>query len=216
MARRPIPRSGKLNEGGVLPFQQYGFPRDTETRHSLTERGKIVTYGKFIGILVFMMAGGLLTRTAFSADIKIASIDMQRAVNECNAGKEGKRALTEEVEKLQRLANEKQKEIEEMKGSLDKQGLMLDPEVRAAREKYLQTKLRDYQRWGEDVQKDLDQKRIEMERNISIRLAKVAQGIGVKEGYTVILEKNENIVLFASKTTDITDLVIKAYDIEKK
>ena len=173
-------------------------------------------YEKFIGVLVLIITGGLLTGRVYSADIKIGWVDMQKAGNECNAGKEAKKALTEEVEKLQRLANEKQKELQEMKESLEKQGLTLDPGVRAAREKYLQTKLRDYQRWGEDVQKDLDQKRIEMERNISIRLAKVAQGIGVKEGYTVILEKNENIVLFASKTTDITDLVIKAYDIEKK
>jgi len=173
-------------------------------------------YEKFIGVLVLIITGGLLTGRVYSADIKIGWVDMQKAGNECNAGKEAKKALTEEVEKLQRLANEKQKELQEMKESLEKQGLTLDPGVRAAREKYLQTKLRDYQRWGEDVQKDLDQKRIEMERNISIRLAKVAQGIGVSEGSTVILNKNENIVLFASKATDITGLVIKAYDIEKK
>jgi outer membrane protein len=173
-------------------------------------------YGKIIGILVFMIIGGLFTGTVYSADIKIGSVDMQKAVNECNAGKEAKKVLTKEADKFQRLIAEKQKEIQETKESLEKQGLVLTPEARTAREKEFQTRLRDFQRWGEDVQNELNQKRIEIERNISIGLIKVAQEIGANEGYTLILQKNENIVLFASKPTDITDQVIKAYDVQKK
>jgi outer membrane protein len=173
-------------------------------------------YRKFIGILVFMIIGGLFTGTVYSADIKIGSVDMQKAVNECNAGKEAKKVLTKEVEKFQHLIAEKQKEVQEMKESLEKQGLMLNPETRVAREKELQAKVRDFQRWGEDVQKDLNQKRIDIEGNLSIGLIKVAQEIGANEGYTLILQKNENIVLFASKPTDITDQVIKTYDVQKK
>ena len=93
---------------------------------------------------------------------------------------------------------------------------MLSPEAREAREKELQTRLRDFQRWGEDIQNEINQKRIEMERNISIGLQKVIQKLGADEGYTLILEKNDNIVLFTSKSTDITDLVIKVYDAQKK
>jgi len=55
-----------------------------------------------------------------------------------------------------------------------------------------------------------------MERNISGGLVKVVQEIGAKEGYTVILQRNENIVPFTSKSTDLTDLVIKAYEMQKK
>jgi outer membrane protein len=173
-------------------------------------------YEKFIGILVLVTIGGLLTGRVYSADIKIGWVDMQKAVNECNAGKEAKKALTKEAEKFQHLIAEKQKELQQMKESLEKQGLMLNPKVRAVREKELQTNLRDFQRWSEDVQNELNQKRIEIERNISTGLVKVVQEFGGKEGYTVILEKNENIVLFTSKSTDLTDLVIKAYDMEKK
>jgi len=103
-----------------------------------------------------------------------------------------------------------------MKESLEKQGLLLTPEARAAKEKELQTKVRDFQRWSEDTQNELKQKQIELERNISSGLAKVVQEIGAKEGYTVILGKNENIVLFSSKSIDLTDRVIKAYDMQKK
>ena len=172
--------------------------------------------GKFIGSLVLIIIGALLAGRVCSADIKIAWVDMQKAGNECNAGKEAKKALTEAAGKLQRLINEKQKDIQQMKESLEKQGLMLDPEVRAAREKYLQTKLRDFQRWGEDVQNEFNQKRIEMERNVSSGLAKVAQEIGAKDNYTLILNKSENIVLFGSESIDITDQVVKAYDVQNR
>ena len=151
-----------------------------------------------------------------NVNIKIGSVDIQKAVNECNAGKDAKQALTKEVEKFQRLVAEKQQELQGMKESLEKQGLMLTPEARTSREKELQTRLRDFQRWGEDVHNELNQRRAEMERNIFIGLQKVIQKLGADGGYTLILEKNETIVLFTSKPIDVTDLVIKAFDGQKK
>ena len=163
-----------------------------------------------MGIGIVILIGGLLTGAVYSEDLKVGAVDIQKAVNQCNAGKEAKQALTKEVERIQRLIAEKQKELQEMKELLEKQGLMLKPETRAEREKEYQTKLRDYQRWGEDSQNEVNQKRMEMERNIYIGLQKVIQKVGTDEGYTLILEKNENIVLFNSKSIDITDQVIKA------
>ena len=103
-----------------------------------------------------------------------------------------------------------------MKESYDKQALMLTPDARATKEKDFQNKVRELQRWQEDAQNELNQKRTEAERNIYIRLQKVIQKIGADEGYTFILEKNESFVLYASKTIDITDRVIKASDAQKK
>lgn len=176
------------------------------------------TYRKRLGlfsgnaILVAVLLGG----SVGSADLKIGSVDIRKAVNECSAGKEAKKALTKEVEKFQRLIAEKQKELQDMKESLEKQGPMLNAETRAAKEKDLQSRLRDFQRWGEDTQNEINQKRVEMERNISIALQSVIQKVGEDEGYTLILEKNENIALFTSNSIDITDRVIKAYDAQKK
>ncbi len=154
--------------------------------------------------------------SALAADFKIAYVDIQKAVNDSNAGKEAKKAITKDIEKFQRLVADKQKELQTLKESLDKQALMLTPDARANKEKEYQNKLREFQRWGEDTQNEVNQKRMEMERNISIALIKVIQKIGADEGYTVILEKNENIVLYASKAIDITDRVIKVYDTQKK
>ncbi|PIV20342.1 MAG: hypothetical protein COZ69_04955 [Deltaproteobacteria bacterium CG_4_8_14_3_um_filter_45_9] len=164
-----------------------------------------------IGMILLGWFGSVL-----AADLKMAYVDIQRAVNESNAGKDAKKLITKDVEKFQRLIADKQKELQTMKESLEKQALMLTPDARANKEKEYQNKLREFQRWGEDTQNEINQKRMEMERKISIGLLKVIQKVGADEGYTLILEKNENIVLFVSKTIDITDRVIKAYDAQKK
>ncbi len=171
-----------------------------------------------VGILFLALAGGQFPEVVYSQNpnLKIAWVDIQRALNECHAGKEAKKALTRELEKVQSLIAEKQKQLQEMQESLEKQGSALNPEARAAKEKELQAKFRDYQRWGEDVQNEMNQKKAEMERTMFLGLQKVIQKFGTDEGYTVILEKNENIVLFASKPADITDLIIKAYDVQKR
>lgn len=172
--------------------------------------------GTGVEISVIIVIVGFFTGRAYCADLKIASVDMARAVNECHAGKEAKTVLTREVEKFQRLIVEKQKDLQKEKEALERQGSMLNPETRIAKEKEYEGKLRDFQRWGEDNQNEINQKRIDMERNISIGLQKVVQKLGAEEGYTVILEKNVNIVLFATRSTDITDRVIKAYDAQRK
>jgi outer membrane protein len=173
-------------------------------------------YGKRIGMVIGMMILSGWLGSVWAADFKIAYVDIQRAVNESNAGKEAKNSITKELEKIQRLNAEKQKELQTMKESLDKQTPMLTPDARANKEKEFQSKVRDYQRWVDDNQKDIQQKTQEKERNISIGLVKVIQKVGADEGYTLILERNESIVLFASKALDITDRVIKTYDAQKK
>jgi outer membrane protein len=172
-------------------------------------------YGKRLaiitGIVLLAWFGSVL-----AADLKIAYVDIQKAVNECNLGKEAKKTIVKEAEKLHRQLTDKQKELQTMKESYDKQALMLTPDARATKEKELQTKVRELQRWQEDAQNDLNQKRGDAERSLYVGLQKVIQKLGADEGYTFILERNESIVLYASKAIDITDRVIKIFDAQKK
>jgi outer membrane protein len=171
--------------------------------------------GKKLGIVIGLILMGWFG-SVWAADLKMAYVDIQRAVNESNAGKDAKKAITKEVEKFQAQIADKQKVLQNLKESLEKQAPMLNQEARATREKEYQNKLREFQRWGEDTQNEINQKRTDMERNISLGLQKVIQKVGADEGYTLILEKNESIVLYVSKALDITDRVLKAYDTQKK
>jgi len=169
-----------------------------------------------IGILILLGGFGRAFGQTHPTSLKIGFVDIQKAVNECNAGKEAKKAIVKEVEKIQRQSEDKQKELRTIKDALDKQAPMLNPDARATKEKDFQNKVREFQRWQEDAQNEVNQKKVEMERNISLGLQKIIQKLGADDGYTFILELNENIVLFASKAVDLTDRVIKIYDAQKK
>ena len=171
-------------------------------------------FGVIMGIVIFGAA--LFGRAAWSAELKVGVVDIQRAINECQAGKDAKKAIVKEAEKFQSLVQQRQKELQTLKETLEKQSPMLTAEARQAKEKEYQSKLRDFQRWGEDNQNEINQKRIDMEKNISIGLQKVIQKVGADEGFSFILEKNEQVVLYSSKAMDITDRVIKAHDLQKK
>jgi len=170
--------------------------------------------GIMIGIFLLLESGGTLSMA--SGELKVGCVDIQRVMNDCQAGIEAKRVIGKEMEKLQKLFAERQKELQTMKEAFEKQAPMMKPEARATKEKEFQTKVRDYQRWLEDNQKDLQQRGAEMERTILQGVQKVIKKIGEDEGYTLLLERNENIVLFSSKAIDLTDRVIKAFDAQKK
>jgi len=173
---------------------------------------------KKVGIMIAMfllIESGLTLSMAFG-ELKVGCVDIQRAMNDCQAGIEAKKVIGKEMEKLQKLFAERQRELQTMKESIERQAPMMRPEVRETKEKEFQTKVRDYQRWLEDNQKEIQQKGAGMERAILQDIQKIIKKIGEEEGYTVILERNENIVLFSSKAIDLTDRVIKAYDGQKK
>ena len=172
--------------------------------------------GRKLGVVIGIIILGGWFGSVWAADLKIAFVDMQRAANECREGIEAKKVLVKEVEKYQRLSVEKQKELQTMKDSLEKQALMLTPDARAAKEKEFQNKGREFQRWVEDGQNEIKSKEMEMLKTIAMGLQKVVQKIGTDEGYTLVLEKNEEFVLYASKTIDLTDRVIKTFDAQKK
>ena len=171
-------------------------------------------YAKKMGVTLAMtsLVLGLWVYPVRAAEIKFAYVDIQQAVNDCNAGKEAKKLIMAQAEKSQKTAEDRQKDLQTMKESFEKQAPMLTQDARATKEKELQTKMKDFQRWGEDSQNEINQKRVELERNIAAGLFKVIQKIGADEGFTLILEKNEQVVLYVAKTIDITERVIKAYD----
>ncbi len=153
--------------------------------------------------------------SSIAEELKIGYVDIQKAVNECMAGTEAKKEIIKEVETFQRLTIEKRKELHMLRESLDKQIILPKPEARVKKEKEFQNKLRDFQRWGEDTQNEINQKRMELERKIATNLLKVIQKIGTEIKFDLILEKNEAIIPFASKSIDLTDRAIKVYDLQK-
>jgi outer membrane protein len=170
---------------------------------------------KFVMIIGILLILGGWAGSALSAELMIGLVDMQRAINESQAGKDARKLDNNEVGKYQRQFTEKQQELQTMRENLEKQAFMLSSDARTAKERELQIKIKDFQRWQEDTQNEINQKRMDLTQNVQLGLRRVIKKLAEDEGYIIILEKNENMVLFAIKAIDLTDRVIKLSDAQK-
>ncbi len=159
----------------------------------------------------------IFTTSVFAASLeKVGYVDLQRALNVCEAGKEAKEKFTRKVKEVEEQLSKKQKELERLKESLQKQSMLLNEEARKNKERDYQAKLRDFQRLYKDSQNDLKQKDAEMTEKMLKEIVEIVQELGAKKNYDIVFEKNESIVLYIVKTFDVTDEIIKIYNEKKK
>jgi outer membrane protein len=147
---------------------------------------------------------------------KFGYVDMQRALNICEAGKEAKKLMTREVERMQKVMGAKQKELETLKGDLEKRGSVMSEAARRDKEADYQKELRDLQRMQRDYQDELRRKDREMTDRILKDLAEAAKKVGEEQKYTAIFERNQPTIIFISNALDLTDEIIKLVNGKKK
>jgi outer membrane protein len=166
-------------------------------------------------VLAGIVAVCLAATSVFAADAKLGYIDMQRALNGSEAGKEAKEQLAAKVKKYQDEINVKQDDLKKLKDELEKQGMLLSESARASKEKDYQNKLKDFQRFTKDAQDELQGKDEEFTRKILEGMEKVIQEFGRKNGYTFIFVKNEGM-LFVDDKADLTEEVLKLFNSNRK
>jgi outer membrane protein len=166
-------------------------------------------------VLAGIMAGLIAASSAFAADVKLGYIDMQKALNTSESGKEAKEQLAARVKKYQDEINSKQEEIKKLKDDLEKQGMLLSESTRNAKEKDYQQRLKEFQRFTKDAQDELQGKDEEFTRKILEGMEKVIQEFGRKNGYTFIFVKNEGM-LFVNDKVDVTEEVLKLFNASRK
>ncbi len=159
-------------------------------------------------VAVMLLPVQLRAQTA----VKIGTIDLQKVMMESEKGKQAKKILTDEAEKLKKSLSAKQDELQKLKDAVEKQGATITPEARADKEKQYQTKLKDYQRIAGDYQTELQQKDVEYSQKIMKELEEIVKNLATAQGYTVILERGQAGVLFAMPSIDMSDQIIKLYN----
>lgn len=172
-------------------------------RHST--KGTVIT---LCGILTFWVSGTLVHAT----EPKIGCVDMQRALNESEAGKKAKVVMESAYQKFQSEITQRRNDLQAFHENLQRQGLMLSEKAKQEKEKEYQNMLKEFKRWGEDKQTELKQKEIELTKATLNGLATAVKKLGEEEKFTLILEKNEAILLYTSEAVDLTDRIIKIFN----
>lgn len=167
-------------------------------------------------VIIALIAGVLLMPTIASAKkLKIAFVDLQRALNEVEEGKRAKKRLKRLFRKRKKQLEAKQSEILKMKATLEKEVALLKEDVK--RKKVIEYKkmVMELQQLAFKHRQELATKETEMTQPIFKKMKLIIDKIAKKGGYTLVLEKSESSVLFAKKTMDLTDQLIKMYNAGK-
>lgn len=165
--------------------------------------------------LVMILAAVVCAATATVAaaqDIRIGTINLQRALNESNAGKNAKARFKDQLDRLQRDLERQKNEVDSLKDQLAKKALVMKDDERRSLEQEYQRKLREFERAYEDSQAELQQRDSELTREIVVELQSVIQDYGRRGGYTVILEQAGGALLFGAPHIDVTDAIIAEFN----
>ncbi len=149
---------------------------------------------------------------AHAQALKIAVVDMQRAMNDTEDGRKAKGNLKKLFEERQKQLDKAQNDLKSMKDSLEKQRDVLSRDVLAKKLEEYQKAFAELQQTYMEFQRELGSKEGELTKDIVERMQRIVRHIGQAEGYTLILERNEAGVIYTPSTYDLTDVLIARYN----
>jgi outer membrane protein len=152
----------------------------------------------------------VLTAQSARAEVKLAYVDVQRALNQCESGKQAKADFQSRVQSAESKLERQQSQVQALKNELEKKGMLMNPDQRQNLEDQYQQKLTDFQRAYKDSRDELQRRDSEMTGRIVHDLAQVIRTLGERDGYTMVMEKGS--ILWGAPTIDITDQVIRTYN----
>ena len=161
---------------------------------------------------LFIFSAGMFSKTFAAETLKIGIVDLFRALNESDEGKKATSELESLIKSKQAVLEEKGKKIEAMRGDLEKQSAVLSADAKKAKEEEIERLIRDYQRLMSDSQAEVKKKEGELTEAILKELRQLINAVAQEQGYSLMLERAEGLILYANKSIDITDNLIKKYN----
>ena len=159
-------------------------------------------------LLVFLTSALLLGATAARAEMRVAVVDMQRALNECDAGKKAKDQVRGKFEKAQGELKKEREDLDKARDDFEKKSILMKEDDRRDKERELENRTLDFKRKYEDMQRDLKRTDAELTSGIVEQLYGIVNDYGKQQGYTLVLEASSGL-LYADKALDITDAIVK-------
>lgn len=143
---------------------------------------------------------------------KLAWINLEAVIFSCD---EGKREFTE----IQKFVDGKNSELEAMKKELESlrnklsvQGSKLTDEAREDLENEIEAKNTSLQRFQEDTQKEIDNRRVRATNFIGRRMLPVIEKISKEKGLAAVFYFNSSRDAWVDPSLNLTEEIVKAYN----
>ncbi len=147
---------------------------------------------------------------SFARDLRVGVIDIQKAVSGTKEWKREFLSFKTSFNREKKLISKKEEQLKKMIENLNKQGMVLNPELKKKKEEEVLKKKREFERYVQDRNEDLAKKEKEITSRILKKMADVIKKIGKEKNFSMILEKKTG--LYFDNSIDLTTLAIQAYN----
>lgn len=153
---------------------------------------------------------------AVAADIKIGVVDMQKAIQTVDTGKKAKAQLEKQITDKKKDIQTEEAAIKKMTEDFKKQSLVMNDQAKAKKQAEIQERIMKYQELAGRTQQELQQREQELTEPIVSKLRAIIKDMAASKGYTVILERNDNTVLYFQDKDDLTSDVVSTFNKQNK
>ncbi len=164
---------------------------------------------KFATITFVASALALNAGIARADDQKIAVVDMQRAIQTSESGKKAKSELEGAFNKKKKELQDQEATLKKAQEDFQKKQAALSESAKKEQQGKLQERFMKYQELLQKSQAEIQKKEQEMSEPIIRKIREKVTEVAKKKGYSLVLEKNENMVIYSDDKNDITEEVIK-------
>ena len=151
--------------------------------------------------------------TAARPAVRLGHVDLMRIAAESETGKTGKAQLGELNTKLQGQMEAKRKQLEKQKAALEAKLQTMTPQQREAKGKEFQKKVEEYQKFGLNAQKELQERQEEFSGRLFKAIEQASSEYGKANNLSLVVVKRELLYLGSGvDAQDVTEGVIKLID----
>ncbi len=174
-------------------------------------------FAVWVALVSLAQGLGLGLRSALAEDaVHIGTVDMQKALQTVEAGKKAKAQLEKDFNAKKKELQAEEGQIRKATDEFKKQSLVMSDEARAKKQAELQDRIVKFQELTARSQMEIQQKEKELTQPIVVKIKGIIADIAKKRSFTVVLEKNDNNVLYSLEKDDITTEVIGIFDTQAK
>ena len=172
-------------------------------------RGKGIRVMVLATILAAVFAAG----TSRAEGIRVAVIDVNKILNESEAGQAAKKKMEARYEEIKKAIDAKQEEAKKLKDDIDRQKVMLGKEKLKEKEDALAAKVNELRQMTQDGEREMQARQSELTRDVLKIIEGHLETVVKAEKLDLVLERSAGVVHYADSldiTRRVLDLVNKA------
>jgi outer membrane protein len=160
-------------------------------------------------VAVITVVFGLFGKEA-RAEMKVAVVDVQRAVMQTEDGIRAQASLKKMFDSRQQELNKKQNELQKQREEIEKQQKVVSKEVFQKRVEEWQKAMVELQSVFVEYNKELEKKQKEITDPIFEKIMGMVKRIAQSEGFDLVVDKQA--VAYMRADLDLTDRIVQAYN----